>query len=144
MGFLMGALTVKLNPKAEKELAEFFKGVVAEAGYFDGQDHGDGETIASIAAENELERPFMSRAASDLEKEVDKFFEKEAKKKGFNMKVVFGKIGELARTFIIKQIDTAKEWAKPNSPYTIFLKGSSQPLTDTSVMRNNTDFRVKE
>lgn len=138
--------TVKVisNKQAEKDIEQLLKGGIAEAGYFDGEDHGDGQTIASIAAENELERPFMSRAGADMEKETDKFFEKEAKKKGFEMKNVLGKIGELARSFIIKQIDTADEWAKGNSDYTKKMKGSSHPLIDTSVMRNNTDFRIKE
>ena len=126
----------------EKELENILKEATVEAGYFGG-DSGDGQSIAEIAAKNEVTRPFMSRAQSKAEKEAPEFYEKEASKKDFNVKTFFNKLGLKMVELIKKEIDTATEWAKPNSDYTIKMKGSSHPLIDTGTMRNNTDYRVK-
>ena len=145
------SVQVVRNIQAEKELKSFFEKIEAEAGYFSGAVEAgyfggaeeDGQSIADIAAKNEATRPFMSRAGEEAAKEIPKFYQIEAKKPGYDAKTIFGKIGLYMVSLIKQQIDTAESWAKPNSAYTISLKGSSHPLVDTGTMRNNTDYRVK-
>jgi len=76
------SVQVVRNIKAEKELEAIFKDVSLKAGYFGG-DAGNGETLASIAAENEIARPFMSRAADKMAVEIPNLLITEIKKAGF-------------------------------------------------------------
>ena len=130
------------NIQAEKELKNLFEKVEVEAGYFAGQEENE-ESIASIAAKNEVTRPFMSRAGEQAQREIPSFYQIEAKKPNYNAKGIFGKMGLYLVSLIKKEIDTASSWAKPNSAYTIEKKKSSHPLVDTGTMRANTDYRVK-
>lgn len=136
-------VSVVRNLKAEKELKELMQKAEISAGYFGGTEE-DGQSLADIAAKNEVDRPFMSRAGEQSGKDIPAFFEKEAKKPNYNAKSVFDKVGLLMVSLIKKEIDTADSWAKPNSAYTMSLKKSSHPLIDTGTMRNNADYKVEK
>lgn len=134
-------------PKAIKELEQFFKDVQVHAGFFDGKPHGDGETIASIAAENELTRPFMSRAIDDAENEIHTFIKNEMSKEGYNRQKTFKKVGLKLKALITKQIQTSRTWAIPNAPATVARKTRSgkqgdHPLIDTGIMVADIDFKI--
>lgn len=135
------------NIQAEKEIKEFFQKIEAEAGYFGGDEENEdpdeaGETIAAIAAKNEVTRPFMSRAAEEAFKKLSEFYKTESLKPNYNAKNIYGRIGLFVVSLIKKEIDTSPLWAEPNSQETIDEKGSSHPLIDTGTMRNNADYRV--
>lgn len=135
------SVQVVRNIRAERELEQIFKDAAIDAGYFSGYSEG-GETLASIAAKNEVTRPFMSRAAEKTEREIPDLYKMEIRKAGFDSKKFIKLAGLKAVALIKKEIDTSPSWAEPNSDYTIAQKGSSHPLIDTGKMRNNADYRL--
>ena len=150
----MSSFTEIKYPNAEKELKELLKAAGVQAGYFQNALSVEGDSMAEIAAINELggvtdegnhvpPRPFMSRAAKESEKEVIALFQKEAKKQGYNSANVMKKIGLLIIGLIKKQIQISKSWAKENAPLTIELKGSDQPLVDDGTLLKSADYKVK-
>lgn len=137
-------------PNAEKELKELLENYGVEGGYFENSLTEDGESLAQVAFQNEMgrdgeeNRPFMSRAAVELEKEAVALYQKEAKKTGYTAEKMMKKMGLLIIAAIKKQIRTAKSWARPNSPETIEAKGSDAPLVDTGFMLKSPDYRGRK
>ena len=89
------------------------------------------------------ERPFMRRATNNvrttgatgpvLQSEVDVTRQK------LTTPTSAKRAAQILVDAIQYQIDTSQSWAEPNSPYTIALKGSDQPLLDTALMRNSVE-----
>jgi hypothetical protein len=63
--------------------------------------------------------------------------------KGQDPDVTLNRIGVFAQAGIRKRIRTARSWAKPLSPVTIKMKGSSAPLIDHGIMINSVSFDIR-
>lgn len=63
--------------------------------------------------------------------------------KGQDPDVTLNRIGVFAQAGIRKRIRTARSWAKPLSPATIKMKGSSAPLIDHGIMINSVSFDIR-
>jgi len=126
-----GYKRIKIDMKA-------LDGKAVKVGVMGGAEN-NGVAIVDYAVWNEFgtsripARPFMAKTADENRDTVQKFA-------GFLIgKVIDGQLsvdralknlGEFYQLKIQMNIRTAKEWAEPNAPATIAMKGSSSPLID--------------
>lgn len=59
-----------------------------------------------------------------------------------SMKIVMSRLGAMAQGDIQKEITTLS--SPPNSPVTIAMKGSSNPLIDTGIMRQSVTWKLND
>ena len=105
----------------------------------------DGERVTDIAAQNEFgseskhipARPFMKLSKNDAVTEIQAIMRKEVPRinRGQVDKLKVIKLIAPRVTDIFKNTITALK-SPPNAPLTIALKGSDNPLIDSSLMRN--------
>lgn len=116
---------------------------------FQGQ-YDDGTTVAEVAAWNEYgtenapARPFMRQTVTDKKDEIAQF-QADAVAQGLkqhrNAAKTMNQIGVFMKAKVQEEIVDGK--FEPNAPSTIKKKGSSRPLIDTSRMRQNVNYTVK-
>lgn len=134
----------KLQQKIKKKLEA--KGNL-EVGFIDGSKYPNGAGVASVAFWNNYgtwrspARPFFDNAISENTKKWFQTYKDAVKSTGDSMKAL-----EITGT-IIKD-DIAQSIISfngvPNSPTTISIKGSSNPLVDTGFMASNVTYKVSK
>lgn len=111
----------------------------------------DGTTTAQVAAWNEYgtehspARPFMRQTIEKNEKQITSFINAKAGaaiKSGGSAAEVLNAIGAYTKGRMQKEIRDGD--FTPNAPSTIARKGSSKPLIDTTHMRQNIVYVIKE
>lgn len=119
-------------------------------GFFDGEMHHSGNTIATIAIINDLglgvpARPFMSVGAKDVLKSTamrKQYAEvlRSISNKKISARDAYERIGKMSSEQIKQMID---DWTQPpNSPITQRMKGRNDPLVDTGQMRDAVKHKV--
>jgi hypothetical protein len=91
-------------------------------------------------------RPFIRYTMDTHADKINKFIDKEVGRmveKNYSPEKTLARIGEYVKRLIVKTINTSKAWATPNSPVTIKIKGSDQPLVNTGEMRSKITYRVQ-
>lgn len=119
-------------------------------GFFEGQTYPDGTRMPQVAADNEFgdsnrpARPFMRQTFenhADELKEVCRHVQ-EVTSKGGDTEAALKETG----VFLVglMQQEIVDGGFAPNAPYTVAMKGSSQPLIDTGLMRQSVRYRIVE
>ena len=139
--------------KARAAKAAAPKGV--EAGFYSTSRYPDGTPMTNVAAWNEFgtrgggwggpipERPFMRNAAREMPRKVLPVLKAQVDPKTLAVdRVTAGHVGNVMKTMIQQEIRDLRE--PPNSPRTIELKGSSNPLIDTGALRQSVTFKTIE
>lgn len=131
----------------KKQLEDKIKGIQdhqVEVGFFEDAKYDDGTPVAQVAKDHNLgtsevpPRPFFKIAADKHKKKWVRTFKKALR---HNRGVLaWDDVGEMMRNDIVKTITKIKK--PPNSKKTIKLKGSSNPLVDTSFMRDSVSYLV--
>jgi len=113
----------------------------------------DGESIPAYANKNEFgidvpERPFMrstfDQEQSSLVSMIKRLVDSYIKGRMATPKQLFSVVGDYLKTKVQERITNASQWAKPNSPVTVRIKGSDKPLIDTGAMRSAITYKVEE
>ena len=63
-------------------------------------------------------------------------------KKRITEQIFYKSIGLFVQNLVVGRINRSKQWAVPNSPTTIKLKGSDQPLVDSGRMKQSITWRI--
>lgn len=118
-----------------------------------GVQYPDGERVVDIAAQNEFgsseqnipSRPFMALSKKDATDVLRETFRKLTPKINREQETKLQAI-ETVGPFVADVFkNTITELTSPpNSPFTIAMKGSSNPLIDTGLMRQTLTYEVKE
>ena len=120
-----------------------------EVGFFATSRYPDGTPVTNVAAWNEFgtrripERPFMRRASVKAEKPLVEVARRviDPEKMVVDRKVG-GILGEVLKGEIQRSITQLRR--PPLAVSTVAMKGSSNPLIDTGVMRAAVTYRVEE
>ena len=84
------------------------------------------------------ERSFLRSTFDEQEKNAFRVIGADLKisilKPGFSLSKPVAKGAEFMRSEVVKKIKTALQWAKPNRPFTIAMKGKNQPLINKGIM----------
>lgn len=142
----------KIDLNAKKiiqELQENIKGLTSKAslkvGFFESSRYDNGNYVAEVARDNEYgtlkipPRPFFRNATDENTKKWVDFLGRDLVETN-DAGISYNRLGEIARGDIVESI--TKLNTPPNSPKTIALKGSSNPLIDTGFLRANVTFKV--
>lgn len=114
-------------------------------GFFENSKYENGLYVAQVAFWQEYGtariplRPFMRKAISANKKKWFALAEA-GFKKGENIDIIFGKIGEVAKGDCVLSLTQLNSPA--NAKSTIKLKKSSKPLIDSGFMRSNITFKI--
>ena len=118
-----------------------------EVGFFSDARYQDGTPVAAVAAWNEFgtskipSRPFIRNSNAKLKEQLPEILKNGIDpKKNVVEDVLANQIGLLAQATIQTEIRDLRE--PPNSPVTIELKGSDNPLIDDGKMRQSTSYKV--
>lgn len=119
---------------------------------FWGNDSVDGVAVTDYAMYNEFgtsrgipARPFMAKTYDDTKGEVEKFIDYLASRIFVGLITpdhALRVLGEQYTSKLRMTIRNAKEWAVPNAPSTIAMKGSSSPLIDTGRMVGSVRYEI--
>ena len=142
----------KIDLNAKKiiqELQENIKGLTSKAtlnvGFFESSRYDNGTYVAEVARDNEFgtlkipPRPFFRNAIDENTPKWVDFLGRDLVNTN-DAGISYNRLGEIARGDIVESI--TKLNTPPNSPKTIALKGSSNPLIDTGFLRANVTFKV--
>ena len=136
--------------KLKKFIFEAKKGGIkgVDVGFFSSARYKDGTPVTNVAAWNEFgtsrsrERPFFRQAIEKMEEPLKKYLRSELpRQKMVVTPLIATRVGEIAKNEIQKSIVGLKIPA--NRPYTIAKKKRSNPLIDTSFMKNSVTYKVK-
>ena len=121
-----------------------------QIGFWSSARYADGTPVTNVAAQNEFgsksgkipSRPFMRTAAKDVEPRLRRLIATRLDPKTMVAdEFLTNDIGETVAAEIRDQIT---RWSTPpNSPRTIEIKGSSNPLVDTSFMRRSVTHKIR-
>lgn len=89
-------------------------------------------------------RPFMRSAFDENQMAISEIISSSLLKSMDGGDAMLETIGMSIKEMIEKRIDSSPEWAVPNAPLTIALKGSAHPLIDTGEMRDSISFVVEK
>lgn len=130
---------------------EQLKNLEVKVGYQEGsgEAYENGATLAEVAAYNEFggsnkpARPFMRQSFENHQAELQKGCDQANLElnKGGTAEKALDELGVMAKGLVQKEI--VDGGFAPNSPVTIALKGSSQPLIDTGHMRQSVNYVIK-
>ena len=150
--------TITGGAKLEKYLASAGKGVKGvRVGWPSTARYPDGTYAAAVAAWNEFgtekhgrqfvpERPFIRNAIDGAEEDIVRVIEEslqgsQAPSLGFSS-LSAGMVGQVMVARIQQSITTLRD--PPNSPVTIAMKGSTNPLIDTGFMRMSVTYVIDQ
>ena len=114
------------------------------------KSYEDGADVIDVAVYNEFgtstipARPFMKQSFENHQGELKKICESVVAEvsNGGKTQQALQKLGTYLRGLVQEEIVNGD--FVPNSPVTIALKGSSQPLIDTGLMRQSVNFIVRK
>ena len=145
-----GNKTIESRLKKLSEAKQIVKGY--DVGFFAQSKYQDGIPVASVAVEQEFgvssknvkipERPFFKIANKNVEKPIISILDKKLTETD---NYVLSEL-EVSRLALIHESAVKEEITKlqdpPNSPTTIKMKGSSNPLIDHGDMRRSVTYKV--
>ena len=137
----------KLKAFVEKaKKAQGVRGV--EVGFYSTSRYEDGTPVTNVAAWNEFgtenipERPFFRNAIAQMEESIPKVIEQSVDPETMVIDTITAeRVGLKAQSEIQTSITKLRE--PPNTRTTIARKQSSNPLVDTSFMREQVTFKVE-
>ena len=106
--------------------------------------------ILDVAMWNELgtarapARPFIRQSADGNKDAIGGFCKEQLKKvtQGGTAEQALNAIGAMQKTLIQDAISKSPEWAVPNAPETVDIKGSDVPLIDTGQLRRSVNYVI--
>lgn len=142
---MAGKVKVKVVDRGWEKLMQEYektKGSHTKIGVQSTDKHHDGESLVTIAAQNEFgtdkipSRPFMRNSFDKNKANINTIIDTEYNKvlSGYvDIKKSLGRVGAWYQGVVQSEITNLTE--PPNAPSTIEKKGSSNPLIDTGRMR---------
>lgn len=140
----MGWKQIELNIKQ-------FKGRRVKIGIM-GNESVEGTSVVDYAVYNEFgtrnipSRPFMATTADRYRDQTVKVAENivgNVIDLKYNVDTALARLGAFYQAKVQQTIRDAKEWAVPNAPSTIAIKGSSSPLIDSGRMVQSVRYEVE-
>ncbi len=142
-----------MTPEGKRYFNELKKleGLEVQVGFQAGEKiYEDGTDLVDIAAYNEYgtsdtpSRPFMKQSFENHEDELQKACVgvNQMLNNGGTAEAGLKKLGVIVKGLV--QDEIVNGGFAPNAPSTIEKKGSSQPLIDTSTMRQSVNFVIKK
>jgi phage gpG-like protein len=121
-------------------------GITADSGSVDGTTVIDYATYNEFGTRSIPARPFMATTADRYRDQTVKVAEAmigQVLDQRYTVDTMLARLGAWYQAKVQQTIRDAKEWAVPNDPKTIAMKGSSSPLIDTGRLVQSVRYEVE-